>query len=1035
MTQLALHRMNDLLTLPYRRGAETLPVPLGLDVAGWTTVTNYDFTEYRARYGEDPANPRYIMYLCGAVGADPIDVEVEFRNASAVVTTVELRIPARARKHASFLIPAPEPSDPTWRLTRFRETLVPLPGSGSVNWGIEALLGTIAQLTWVLGREKDDVRWQLADVHAQRHLGGAHHVSLDLIGEDLRVPRFPARSYSFDDTMIALYHFDETPADPAAVIDATGEYRSLNHNGLSAGVVRASTGVFNHGYAFPAADGSSASVDIPTHTTFNIGPNRSFTLDLFFKPSPIVSATPSAIICKGSLVPDGSLSNTGWALSLGSFRGFDLNLRWEIRSGGRWESVYADATLDQDRFYHVAAVIDRDARRLRMYVDGLQVGARDMSAFDGASISNSSPIRIGRSPSGHPFTGVIDEVCMSSAARSGFYPVLGESDDAYRRRLAVFDRWMLPTPEQVLGAVNEQVTVAGDPEPFELVERDRPGARADRLIRILPEVIPDGQRMDCEGHTQIEEADICGEAADDISFNEAYLFRHDDPGAVYGSDENNRKMARATRVAFDSLLKIIASELPPVPGKVTVARSYKPDTDDLHGVGRALRLTHSDLPNEKLAVYALKGGFDYVANKGSYVYASVPGDDMLDIELDYAGGSPQPADGTDLHIGQTVTAKLAPSGLPLAGIIQWAIIRCGYAAGTLAEPVNTESVQFEAGAPGRVTLQVRYTYQQRTVVGYRQIRVGLADLGSGETVTAQGQWGLSEEAALVDADSYFDAQYLVTHAAGLDYGADPNNQKMQVGLAAVLDRLVALLPGPPGQLVVDKAYDPGSSGARAQGRALVLHHQTMPLGELAGLAHAAEFDFVTRTGTSVYCSVAAGELIDIVTSSDGNSMGDAFTVGQPVDIEVAPTSLPTSRDYNWSLDRIGNGNGELRYLLRRQTTFTGTEPGLAAISISYFEPDDDSAFPYTFEIRLKAALDLPSTYIPKHDYDVIMNILNFFHPIGVEVTTANIRKHVVELKGSPINAAPGYTFPEFRDSVKSIVVSNILSRIRSEQDG
>jgi hypothetical protein len=70
--------------------------------------------------------------------------------------------------------------------------------------------------------------------------------------------------------------------------------------------------------------------------------------------------------------------------------------------------------------------------------------------------------------------------------------------------------------------------------------------------------------------------------------------------------------------------------------------------------------------------------------------------------------------------------------------------------------------------------------------------------------------------------------------------------------------------------------------------------------------------------------------------------------------------------------------------------------------------------PYTFEVRLKTALDVPATIIPKMQYDLLMNILNYFHPIGVEVITQDVRQHVVEVRENLLSSFPGYTYPDFR---------------------
>jgi hypothetical protein len=124
--------------------------------------------------------------------------------------------------------------------------------------------------------------------------------------------------------------------------------------------------------------------------------------------------------------------------------------------------------------------------------------------------------------------------------------------------------------------------------------------------------------------------------------------------------------------------------------------------------------------------------------------------------------------------------------------------------------------------------------------------------------------------------------------------------------------------------------------------------------------------------------------------------------------------LPPEGEFNWSARKIGNGDGSMDFVLRPGTKFTPGSPGLLALSVTYLEPDPQGTFPYSFEIRLKSDLDVPGTIIPKHQYDLLMNVLNYFHPIGVEVVTRNIREHVVEVQGNLLNAFPGYTYPDFR---------------------
>ena len=75
---------------------------------------------------------------------------------------------------------------------------------------------------------------------------------------------------------------------------------------------------------------------------------------------------------------------------------------------------------------------------------------------------------------------------------------------------------------------------------------------------------------------------------------------------------------------------------------------------------------------------------------------------------------------------------------------------------------------------------------------------------------------------------------------------------------------------------------------------------------------------------------------------------------------------------------------------------------------------DDNAAPYTFEVRLKPALEAANAVIRKDQFDLIMNILNALHPVGVEVITGALRAHVVEVRDQPFNAFPDYTYPAFR---------------------
>ena len=132
----------------------------------------------------------------------------------------------------------------------------------------------------------------------------------------------------------------------------------------------------------------------------------------------------------------------------------------------------------------------------------------------------------------------------------------------------------------------------------------------------------------------------------------------------------------------------------------------------------------------------------------------------------------------------------------------------------------------------------------------------------------------------------------------------------------------------------------------------------------------------------------------------GVATGDVIQFGSPT--------------YNWSTRTIGAGAGAFDTLVRPTARFTPSKPGLLALALTHVARDDSLAAPYTFEIRLKPTLDVAGTVIPKDQYDIIMNVLEAFHPVGVEVRTDRIRKHVREIEQDPAKAFPAYSFPNFR---------------------
>jgi hypothetical protein len=295
------------------------------------------------------------------------------------------------------------------------------------------------------------------------------------------------------------------------------------------------------------------------------------------------------------------------------------------------------------------------------------------------------------------------------------------------------------------------------------------------------------------------------------------------------------------------------------------------------------------------------------------------------------------------------------------------------------------------------------------------IRVSIENLPDKATITAGGEMNVSEAAAVGPPAEAINPIYLITsNVAGVNYGAGTNNRKIQVVLERRFNALLKTQPGLASGLQVLKAFDPNDPGLHKAGRALLISHNAIAPEKLGALAHQAGFGFVRRQGAQTYCSVAAGEKIEIARATDLAPLADELAVGTPAEVRARFDVLPGSGNFNWSLSEFGEGRGSFDFVLRPTVRFTPRRPGVASLNVIYLEPDPAGTFPYSFEIKLRPELEVRNATISKHLYDLIMNILNFFHPIGVEVLTANIRKRVVEVEQDPLKAFPDYTYPEFR---------------------
>jgi DNA-binding beta-propeller fold protein YncE len=892
------------LTPVYNRGLETLALAFGATRAdGTTVIAAYDFGAYQNLYGLLPPSPRYLL-VPRASSADPVTVRFWFTRAPGLAEDppVDVMLPPGWPAGRTAAVPIPGDGagiTSQLRLTRFQPQ--PPASQAAQDWQIVALLGNLAKLLWVIGAEHEELAAHIADVAAQRNAATAHGISLNWLGSDLGVPRFPPMAYTFDAATIALYHLDDLPVPPAAevstVLDDRTRYQPPGHPGQNNGGHSGRPGRFAGAFEFAE---NQTSITIPDSADFVLPANAPFTVEAIIKPDRTAKAT-GAVIAKRS--PLNTTAGIGWALTLGSFRGIDHNLRFSLSDGTNSRELFADLDLGDGVFHHVAGVLDRrpgpPAVTLGLvYVDGVERARQQLDQI-GSLTSAQRPILIGygrESVGGNltdaQYVGLIDEVRVSNVARSSFNPVTGEGDDHYRRRLQVFQRWLLPNPVALEAALNELVgPVAGDPNPFVVDETTDPLVMGTLPLRVLPAPLAPGQGIAADGNQRTTEAAAVGTVDDEPDFDVAWLCRHPDQARLdFGGAEPNRRMQWSVRQALDALLVRPAVAA----GTLHVVKAYDPAASDLHRVGRAVQVAHDTLDAAGLAVQAHAAGFGWVRHTGTgQVHAAQPRADIFRI-MPPPGTLPQPPDVTE---GQDLLLGLDPDQSGFADSqVRWSVVRTGAGAATLT-PGNPPTLH--AVAAGDVSVHVEVTRRKHTRGGSRNVRIGLAaaSLAAGESIGGDGQRGVTEVAAAGTPASDFDELYLQMRTddyrgqhANVSYGTDLANRRMQRVAGGALDRLLDSLAVAPGTLSVVKAYDPAAAGLLTQGRTLWLRHSNLSAPALAAAAFAAAFDYIRidpGPPATVQVAVGPGEQIGVTGPGE-------VQVGQPVPAAVNPSAEPSA---------------------------------------------------------------------------------------------------------------------------------------------
>ena len=381
-----------------------------------------------------------------------------------------------------------------------------------------------------------------------------------------------------------------------------------------------------HGITAPhetcqSAGATPSSVLIPGSTDFAFHANTSFTVEAFIKPDSITDDYVRAIAASrssGLRLGEPNANEAGWALCLGPYRSIPNNLRWVLGDAtGNLVTVDANVNLADGVFHHVAGVVDRDVGVAILFVDGVEVnqtplGNLGVAATNGDIILGNSPALSNSPVLSTPYAGLIDEVRISSTARRLFQPVLGESDDRYRQRLAIFQPWRLPNYDTILRGVQAltlsdpsqvnvpQLLLSSDPIPSALVqldvdETDSTRYGASTWLRVIPEELTVGQSISSDGTTPATEPAVTP-LANLPSTSPALLSEPDGANYAFTSPQS-RLMVLATAKALERLaarLQVVAPA-----AKLSILSAYQvaqpaqagqaaPVTND--GLGLALTL-------------------------------------------------------------------------------------------------------------------------------------------------------------------------------------------------------------------------------------------------------------------------------------------------------------------------------------------------------------------------------------------------------------------------------------------------------------
>ncbi len=467
---------------------------------------------------------------------------------------------------------------------------------------------------------------------------------------------------------------------------------------------------------------------------FDVAASADLTAECFVKPE---ASTPDARV----LARRGA-TGAGWSIEVGEFgRGLARAVRATVSDGTAELVLHGDLTLATDRFTHLAVVLDRSEDSVALWVDGVRADMQDAGSL--GALTAAVPLVIGPG-GGTTLRAAIDEVRISRTARAGFAPVLGESDEHYRRRLRIFQRWVLPTPAGLTAVLNDAVgAIAGVADPLVVDDTDAPITRGSLMVRVVPTAIAPGETMDGYGRRGVSEDEVFGEP-DDRDIPPALLQRYDRGDVDFGpaGSGDAHLMQPSLARALDRLVTLVAAEAPAAKLRITTA--WSPGAPDARASGRGVTLTHPSLPDHRLAALAHRVGCGLVstlrANAGVYAASAQGGS----VALGQQGADPF-AELPSIDAGSSITLTATPTP-PAGAEVAWSVATGGPGR-VRVTPAAPGTAAVEGLSAGLAVISLDVTYAGFPATASASVRVVPTSVAVGSSIAADGTLGAGPEAA------------------------------------------------------------------------------------------------------------------------------------------------------------------------------------------------------------------------------------------------------------------------------------------------